>query len=118
MTENTTTTWTFDKGTGKGDDRVVTQEWTITDCPPEKERLAWAVDEGILTMSDLAVASRSKLKTGATMTWEQYTAAMTAEAKRVDAQTLAMARAIQTGDISALTPEQCAQLAKALSAKA
>ena len=115
MSDNAT--WKFEKGEGKGKDRVVTQEWTITECPTKWEMLEWGIEAGILTLSDLAVASRSKLKTGSTMTWEQNKQAMTAEVKRVDAQTLAMAKAIQTGDISSLTPEQCAKLAAALSAK-
>ena len=93
-------------------DRVV-----ISNCPTESDMLHWAVDAKILTLSDLAVAARAKQGVTGKMTWKQFTEAMTAEIKRVDAATIAMARAIQTGDVSALTPEQCAQLAAALAKK-
>ena len=108
--------WLVHKETGKRvlveSDRII-----VSNCPTKSDMLHWAVDAEILTLSDLAVAGRAKNGVTGEMTWEAFKQAMTAEVKRVDAQTLAMARAIQTGDISALSPEQCAQLAAALAKK-
>ena len=92
----------------------------VTGCPTEIEVSRWAVENKLIGLSDLSVATRNKFPNGEhVLTWSEFQEKALEKADRsIDPDTKAIAMAISTMDFSKLTPEQAEKARAALSALA
>ena len=93
---------------------------SVTDCPDALEMSRWAVENNLIGLSDLSVATRNKFPNGEhVLTWSEFQEKALEKADRsIDPDTKAIAMAINTMDFSKLTPGQAEKARTALSALA